>query len=473
MLFQSLEYLLLLIVALLFIRFSKNALVNKIVILLLSMFFYAYGGKWQTLLFIAVILLAYGFALLLQKKHSRSLFIVSLCVMFLPLIVYKYVPFFLTEIFGLDSTAYTSIFLLPIGISFYTFQAVGYVIDVYRQKYAAERSLLTFACFISFFPQLVAGPIERADALIGQIKEFKRPERQDYSMGFRLILIGLCLKLLIAETMASFVDPVFNNLSASGGLAVLIATFCFGIQIYCDFNGYTQIALGSAKLMGINLMKNFDYPYNALTVSDFWRRWHISLTSWFRDYVYIPLGGNRKGKFRTTLNSLITFTLSGIWHGANWTYACWGFANGVLIAAEKSLHYKPKKGFRFLSFLLTIILVNLLWIFFRANSISDAFLAFKLIFTDTIHQLSSLTSLGAVMSFYLGSGWDRYMIFPLIVSLLIYLFYEYGRLVHFDLVERMNSSKLWLRWMIYIILLVCTLYFGKIIEQSAFVYFRF
>ena len=212
MLFQSLEYLLLLIVALLFIRFSKNALVNKIVILLLSMFFYAYGGKWQTLLFIAVILLAYGFALLLQKKHSRSLFIVSLCVMFLPLIVYKYVPFFLTEIFGLDSTAYTSIFLLPIGISFYTFQAVGYVIDVYRQKYAAERSLLTFACFISFFPQLVAGPIERADALIGQIKEFKRPERQDYSMGFRLILIGLCLKLLIAETMASFVAVSYTHL---------------------------------------------------------------------------------------------------------------------------------------------------------------------------------------------------------------------------------------------------------------------
>lgn len=473
MLFQSLEYLLLLIVALLFIRFSKNALVNKIVILLLSMFFYAYGGKWQTLLFIAVILLAYGFALLLQKKHSRSLFIVSLCVMFLPLIVYKYVPFFLTEIFGLDSTAYTSIFLLPIGISFYTFQAVGYVIDVYRQKYAAERSLLTFACFISFFPQLVAGPIERADALIGQIKEFKRPERQDYSMGFRLILIGLCLKLLIAETMASFVDPVFNNLSASGGLAVLIATFCFGIQIYCDFNGYTQIALGSAKLMGINLMKNFDYPYNALTVSDFWRRWHISLTSWFRDYVYIPLGGNRKGKFRTTLNSLITFTLSGIWHGANWTYACWGFANGSFDCRRKKPSLQTQKGLS-LSFLSADDYFSKFTLdFLRANSISDAFLAFKLIFTDTIHQLSSLTSLGAVMSFYLGSGWDRYMIFPLIVSLLIYLFYEYGRLVHFDLVERMNSSKLWLRWMIYIILLVCTLYFGKIIEQSAFVYFRF
>ena len=275
MLFQSLEYLLLLIASLLVVATVRNTTVKKLAILAASMLFYAYGGKWQTLLFVAVITLAFLLGRLLEKKRSKPLFIVGMCAMFIPLLFYKYTPFVLQGMLGIDATAFTNTFFLPIGISFYTFQAAGYVIDVFRGKISAEKNYLTFACFVSFFPQLVAGPIERGENLLHQIETFKKPTQNDLSTGFRHILLGLSLKLLVAETMAAFVNPVYNNLATQGGLAVLIATVCFGIQIYCDFNGYSQIAIGSAKVMGIDLMQNFNHPYKAHSIATFWKRWHI------------------------------------------------------------------------------------------------------------------------------------------------------------------------------------------------------
>lgn len=476
MLFQSWQYLLLLIATLLCVTTIKNITVKRVCVLVSSIFFYAYGAKWQTILFLAVIFGAYVAGRLVEKNKNKFVFVSVLVALFLPLLLYKYVPFFLSLIPAIDEQAYTDIFLLPIGISFYTFQAVGYVIDVYKNSYKAERSLLSLACFISFFPQLVAGPIERYDNLFEQIREMKKPDYSMISKGFRHIILGLCLKLLVAETMASFVNPVYNNLEGKSGIAVVIATICFGIQIYCDFNGYTQIAIGSAKMLGINLIQNFNHPYTATSIADFWRRWHISLTTWFRDYLYIPLGGNRKGKLRTSLNSIITFLVSGIWHGANWTFALWGLFNGVGMAVEK-LYLKHISRNRFVKALYSVVVfiyINLFWIFFRANSVEDAFLCFKLIFTQTVSSIMSLTSVSDIVNFLLyENGWSVDAFIPAFISLVIYIWYEYGFGKKTDLTSCLNSTRPYIRWSTYIVIILTTLYFGTTLQQSDFVYFRF
>ncbi len=476
MLFQSWQYLVLLVATIFCVLFVRNATVKRIAILAFSMFFYAYGGGWQTILFVAVIAMAYFAARLLEKYRSKPLFAVLLSVLFLPLLLYKYVPFILTLIPGVNAQAYSDVFLLPIGISFYTFQAAGYVIDVFRGRYKPERNFLTFACFISFFPQLVAGPIERYDNLAQQIHNMKKPDYNMFSEGFRHIILGLSLKLLIAETMAAFVNPVYNNLSDKSGLAVIIATLCFGVQIYCDFNGYTQIAIGSAKMVGINLMQNFNHPYRAGSIADFWRRWHISLTTWFRDYLYIPLGGNRKGKFRTFLNTVITFLVSGIWHGANWTFAVWGLLNGVSMGLERLYinKLKNKKITAALYAVLVFAAVNLFWIFFRANSLADAFLCYELIFTDTVPALLAFDSLSSVVDFLLkDNGWSVSSFIPAAVGMAIYLWYEYGFFGKLRLDGCLSSKRVYVRWVCYAVLIFATLYFGNTLVQSDFVYFRF
>jgi len=474
MLFQSWQYLLLLIATVLFVSFVENKVIKRVAVLSFSIFFYAYGAAWQTVLFVLVILLAYFSGRILDRRKQKPVLIFSLTLLFLPLLLYKYVPFFLSLLPGNIAGSYKQIFVLPIGISFYTFQAVGYVIDVYRGKSRAERDLLSFACFVSFFPQLVAGPIERYDNLSEQIRNMPKPTYEMISRGFKHIVLGLCLKLLVAESMAPLVDPVYNNLGGKSGLAVIIATVCFGIQIYCDFNGYTQIAIGSAKVIGINLMQNFDHPYRAVSVADFWRRWHISLTTWFRDYLYIPLGGNRKGPFRTVLNSILTFLVSGIWHGANWTFALWGLANGTGMAVEK-LYYKKlsqKKVLRAFYAVAVFVFVNLCWVFFRANSLQDAFLCYQLMFTQMLPPDMFPFSVSSVFNFlFRYNGWAVGDLLRAAVAVMIYLWYEYGKSK--DLTSCLWSKKGYVRWITYAIVILVTLYFGRTLQQSDFVYFRF
>lgn len=476
MLFQSWQYFLLLSVTLLSVFCINNTRIKQVMILLFSLFFYAFGALWQTFLFVTVIIFTYFVGRIIYKKKRKSYFVVGLVILFLPLLLYKYVPLLLSLFPKANTDAYQQMFILPIGISFYTFQAVGYIIDVYKGKSQAERDIISFACFISFFPQLVAGPIERYENLFEQIRKMKKPNYDMISKGFKHIILGLCLKLLIAESMASFVDPVYNNLGNKSGFAVIIATLCFGIQIYCDFNGYTQIAIGSANVVGINLMQNFNHPYTAISISDFWRRWHISLTTWFRDYLYIPLGGNRKGSLRTKINTCVTFLVSGIWHGANWTFALWGLVNGVGMAVEKTYYKKltESKIRKVLYAFLVFVFINLCWIFFRANSLQDAFLCYKLIFTQfapTIPSSSSLTS--AVTLFLNQNGWTINYIIPATVSVFIYWWYEYGFGKNRNLTACMWSKKGFIRWSTYIIVLLATLYFGATVQQSDFVYFRF
>ncbi len=275
--------------------------------------------------------------------------------------------------------------LLPVGISFYTFQALGYTIDVYRNEIYAEKNLFRYALFVSFFPQLVAGPIERSKNLLKQLAVPKKFSYDNLREGFLLMLWGFFLKIVIADRLAFFVDTVYSaDYYNFGGIIVMIATIFFAIQIYCDFGGYSSIAMGAAKMLGIDLMENFNTPYLSMSTSEFWRRWHISLSSWFRDYVYIPLGGNRKGKLRKYLNLMITFGASGLWHGANWTFVVWGLLNGfyqIIGSLLMPLRNRfvllfrlntSSEGHKALKILITFTLITISWVFFRASSLSMA-----------------------------------------------------------------------------------------------------
>ncbi len=291
--------------------------------------------------------------------------------------------------------------------SYYTFQALGYVLDVYKGKYPAEKNYIDYSVFVGFFPTIVMGPIQRANHFIPQLKEEHPFEYDRVSDGLFTILWGVFKKLVIADGISSIVDSVYRNPQGFGGPALILATLAFAIQIYCDFSGYTDIAIGVAKIIGFNLSPNFNTPYFSTSVGEFWSRWHISLSTWFKDYVYIPLGGNRKGKLRTYINVMITFLVSGLWHGANWTYIVWGTLHGlygVVGRATSSARKKLKTYFyldkfptlsKTLSIFTTFILICISWVFFRANSLEDAFYIlthFHTGFTSAI-QLPSVETL--------------------------------------------------------------------------------
>ncbi len=263
--------------------------------------------------------------------------------------------------------------VLPVGISFYTFQAMSYVIDVYRGRLLPERHFGYYALYLSFFPQLVAGPIERAECLLPQLRSWREFSFDNLRAGSRLLLNGFFRKLVIADLCAPFVQRSYSA-ACPEGFGVAAGTILFALQIYCDFSGYSLIAAGAARLLGVRLMKNFDRPYLAVSLRDFWRRWHISLTNWFTDYVYIPLGGSRRGKVRQAAATMAVFTLSGLWHGANWTFLLWGVLHGLLLTAENLL--KPREprsaAERWLRRTITFVLVCIVWIFFRADSVSAA-----------------------------------------------------------------------------------------------------
>ena len=282
--------------------------------------------------------------------------------------------------------------LLPVGISFYTFQALGYTMDVYRDDIRAERNFIQYALFVSFFPQLVAGPIERSGNLLKQLAEHKKFDFSRFRDGLLLMLWGFFLKIVLADRIAIFVDTVYGNYKAFGGYYLIVATVLFAVQIYCDFCGYSTIATGAARILGINLMDNFDAPYLSTSVAQFWRRWHISLTSWFRDYLYIPLGGSRKGTFRKHLNRMIVFLVSGLWHGAGFSYVIWGGLNGLYQGIGEITMPLRKKftdlfrlnrdslGHRLFQGILTFILVDFSWIFFRSGDVHEAFDIIRSIF---------------------------------------------------------------------------------------------
>ena len=332
---------------------------------------------------------------------KKPMLIADLIVNFGLLFFFKYLNFFgetltaLCRAVSIPFTAPALDIILPVGISFYTFQTLSYTIDVYRGKMEPERDFITFALFVSYFPQLVAGPIERADNLLPQLKKEQVFRYDQAAHGVRLMAWGFFKKCVCAAYLSRLADAVYNDVSYVSGGAAALATAAFALQIYCDFGGYSDIARGCSEMMGVELMVNFKAPYFALSMRDFWKRWHISLTSWFREYVYFPLGGSRRGFARTLRNTLIVFALSGLWHGASWTFVVWGLLHALYLCAEliwnrlrRNAPKAPGPCCKALLLLKTFVLACIAWTFFRADTMADALAVLGAAFAGLRHPLT-------------------------------------------------------------------------------------
>ena len=377
MLFTSSVFWTFYLTVLIFLQFNYKAIksvrLQNILLLSASYFFYGYWDwRFLGLIFIVSAQTYIAAFLINQNKKFCKLFLsLSIIINLMVLLYFKYANFFVSEFldaFNIKTSYSLEYIILPVGISFYIFQSFTYLIDVYFKKIKPEQDPIKYFAFISFFPQLVAGPIERASSLLPQFHSLRGIDSKNIYDGTKIIIIGLFLKIFVADSMIPLIDPIFSNYKENNGGTLFLAAMGFSIQIYGDFAGYSLIAIGVAKIMGFSLMKNFNTPYFSTSIQDFWRRWHISLSSFFRDYVYIPLGGSRKTKFLTNRNLLVTFTVSGLWHGANWTFIFWGFIHGILLIFQRSL---PLNIDKILGWFTTIVFVILLWILFRSNTIYD------------------------------------------------------------------------------------------------------
>lgn len=374
--------------------------------------------------------------------------------------------------------------LLPVGISFYTFQALGYIIDVYRGTIKSEKNLLQYALFISFFPQLVAGPIERSKNLIWQIHEPHYFNEERVARGLLLMAWGFFKKLVIADRAALLVTSVYSSYTNYTGLQIAVTTAFFAVQIYCDFSGYSDIAIGAAQVMGFTLMENFHSPYFAKSVAEFWRRWHISLSTWFRDYLYIPLGGNRVGKWKKYRNLMITFCVSGLWHGASWNYVVWGALNGfyqVIGDITKRFREGVKRllrinaqcwSYRFFQGIITFVLVDFAWLFFRANGLRAALgiLRHMLVTPGLFSMLDGNTTLGIST---LSLDEKDFYVLLIAIALLVVIDFLRDRICLRTTLLRQN---LVFRYAVYYCILFVILIFGIYgpeFDASTFIYFQF
>ena len=420
-----------------------------------------------------------------NSRAAKGFLALSLTVNLGLLFFFKYFNFFgetltaLCRAISIPFSAPALDIVLPVGISFYTFQALSYTIDVYRGKLEPERDFITFALFVSFFPQLVAGPIEKASNLLPQLKEERTFSYDNATWGLKLMAWGFFKKLVIADRLAALlVDPVFETPTGYSGGAFLIAAAAFAIQIYCDFGGYSDIARGCAKTMGVDLMVNFKAPYFATSITDFWRRWHISLTSWFREYVYIPLGGNRKGPWKKTLFITVTFFLSGLWHGAGWTFIIWGLLQALYLNTETLFLHSctnapppHTSGLRswckgLLSRLVTFALCCFSWIFFRASSMGDALYILRHSITGGKAPVQYVKN--ALRTLYPGTVLTAVLLFSLMLLFLFDWANESG-----DAIEKLSARPIYIRWPVYIVFLLLLLLLIPKESTAPFIYFQF
>jgi len=460
-----------------------------------SLYFYmCWNVKYVILLLISILTtwLAGYLVHKIQNTLARK-WIVAICLLVNLgiLFFFKYFDFFLDSLnkvlskVGIQAVESSFSVLLPVGISFYTFQALGYIIDVYRGKIEAEKNPLRYALFVSFFPQLVAGPIERSENLLNQVRNVDKMKLWNYenvTNGLTLMVWGLFVKMVIADRVAILVNTVFDGVYLYGTVALVAGALGFALQIYCDFMGYSTIAIGAAKVMGFTLMENFDTPYFATSISDFWRRWHISLSTWFRDYVYIPLGGNRCSKIRKYFNLMVTFGVSGLWHGANWTYVFWGFLHGVYqVVGEITKPFRQKLckktnaktesfSFKLAQIVGTFALVDFAWIFFRADSLGIAVNYCKRMFTKW--DPWSLFN-GEIYNL----GLDRFEFNVLVIATVVLLLVDLIRYCKKQMItEFLQEQCIWFRWGVILALIFATIIYGMYgiqFESSQFIYFQF
>lgn len=462
-------------------------------LLLASSYFYMNFVPVYILILAFTIAIDYCAGLVIQKtedkKRKKLFLLVSVLANIGVLAFFKYANFGIGNINALASFTHWNYsinllkIVLPIGLSFHTFQSLSYVIEVYRGNQAAEKNLGIFALYVMFYPQLVAGPIERPQNLLHQFKEEHRFDYDKAVSGLKLMTWGFFKKIVIADHLAEFVNPVYNNVTSYHGLPLIMATVFFAFQIYYDFSGYTDIARGAARVMGFELMINFNNPYRSKSIAEFWKRWHISLSSWFRDYVYIPLGGNRVAKVRYACNVLVVFLLSGLWHGSNWTYVAWGGLNGfylVCSGATSAFQTKLRSVMRvdrwekihsFLATCSTFMLICFTWIFFRANNMNEAWYIFRNLFTG-LSVFTDLTSYGIFnQQIMLGRGMANFAV--VVVSILFVESVSYFAENKIVAVEKVLDTKQWYyRWAAYYGVIVAIFALG-VFSPSSFIYFQF
>ncbi|HKM03794.1 MAG TPA: MBOAT family O-acyltransferase [Lachnospiraceae bacterium] len=500
MLFNSFSFLIFFpIVVFIYLIIPKK--VRYLWLLIASYYFYMCWNPRYVILLLLSTLITYISGLLLEKaNHSQKDHVTSVKKLIVAfcfitnigiLTFFKYFNFLLENVNDLLHHFHLSVIsnpfsiILPVGISFYTFQALSYIMDVYRGKNNAEKNPFKYALYVSFFPQLIAGPIERSGTIISQINETATKKLWNYERitgGFVLMLWGYFQKMVIADRVGILVDTVFDNYYMYGTIPLLVGAVGFAIQLYCDFASYSAIAIGAAKVMGFTLMENFDTPYFATSIQDFWRRWHISLSTWFRDYLYFPLGGSRCSKLKKYRNLMITFIVSGLWHGANWTYLVWGALHGLYqIVGGKLRPTKTKMNeifhtktesfsYRLGQILVTFALVDFAWIFFRSKSITDACRYIYRIFTRF-----DLWTLFDKSMYSLGLDWMEYnillgsMVILLLVSLVRYLLKQ-------PIDVFLSGQCLWFRWAVIFGLLLGIIIFGVYgidVNSIKFLYFQF
>lgn len=463
MLFNSLQFLVFfMVITLLFFRLKNQK--SRIMLLLIGSCYFYMSFVYQYILILAfTTIVDYIAGILIEKstgKKRKAWLIASLIANVGVLVFYKYFNFLVDNInnvlhlFDPEQEIPLLNIILPIGLSFHTFQAMSYTIEVYWGKQKAERHFPTYALYVMFYPQLVAGPIERPQNVLPQLHEYRTYNQDNVREGISRMLWGYFKKVMIADRIALAVDPIFANSENMSWVALSIGAVLYAFQIYCDFSGYSDIGIGAARVMNIKLMENFKQPYLAPNITSFWSRWHISLSSWFRDYVYIPLGGNRKGEGRRKFNIFTVFLLSGFWHGANWTFGMWGFLHGILATFFPGKKLPPSKlrfGKNVLNILLTFITVVILWIFFRAENIQHAW-----------------SYIGGIFSLQDGSyniGLNNTELFFSFLLIGIMLWREYKLPKHF-----INSKA---KYIAYVSSMVVLLYFFGVFEENQFIYFQF
>ncbi len=465
MLFNSLDFILFLPLVLLCYHFSPSRF-RLYVLLIASYYFYM---SWNPA-YIILILGSTGIDYLAGRslgetsgRNKRSLILAASLVFNLGLLAYfKYANFFIKNVsylgskYELDLLQWSTLdIILPVGISFYTFQTMSYTIDVYNRKIDPEKHLGIFALYVSFFPQLVAGPIERFSKIQGQFMVFKPVTSEQISIGAKYILYGFFMKMVIADNLGTTVDKAFERIEELHSLSLIAISFLYSFQIYCDFHGYSTIAIGVAALFGVRLSKNFKAPYFSHSLTDFWRNWHITLSTWFRDYIYYPMGGNKGGKLKWLVGILSVFIISGVWHGANWTFVVWGALHGLIIIVEKSLRLdSPNKSWIIRGFqvLITFSLVSGLFIIFRSPSLEFALQYFNAI----LHN-----SKGDFIPVPLE-------LLVLLVGFICVDFYTRKN----DLIKKLGSLSFGPRWIVYAVLVFLVLTRSGA-DVQPFIYFQF
>ena len=434
-------FILVLLIGFVIQKFFPTKIYNLFLLLCNYIFYSYYNYKFSFLLLIVTLII-----FICAKKNNKVSFYIGIISSLFPLLFFKYSNFILSNLhLNILDIA------MPLGISFYTFEAISYLVDVKRGKYETEDDFVIFALYLSFFPNIASGPIERANNLLVQFKQDRKINSNNIKIGIQIIVFGLFKKMVIADRLSVFVDDIYHSPKAFNWLTLLLAIFSYSIQIYMDFSGYSDIAVGCAKCLGFDFKKNFDLPYISYNLTQFWRKWHISLSTWFKDYVYIPLGGNRKGNFRKNLNLTIVMSLSGLWHGANWTYILWGFVNGVLLCIEKVFNKKNNIFTLFINY----ILISFIWILFRASSLANSLEIYKAIFTlqDGIKQP------------YIWS----FVAFIFIIIYLILRKYRKDLYMDYYPIQDLNTIKGLTIFFVFVGLLICLAY----TNTNPFVYFQF